>query len=210
MSFFVSITGKCYPKKITSFSESSNGIHILVDSNYWHFTDINGNRKRGYPVPAVKELPFNVTYPVDEILFVPSKPSSDFIFKGFNFWEYDRQIGKTVASGQISSAWDTITTVDAATHWQNSTFLFFKGVTVWVFDYSAKKVVQTNTTMSMFPALRNLRKIDTAFHWTGRGGDNNVYFFSGNQYWRTNPQDSVVLGPFTIGKNYKFENICEP
>mgnify|MGYP002260027691 FL=1 len=161
-------------------------------------------------MPALNGFPLKVTYPVDEILFVPSKPSSFFIFKGFNFWEYDRQTNKIVASGQISSAWDKVTTVDAATHWQNSTILFFKGVTVWVFDFTAKKVVQTNTTMSMFPALRRVRKIDTAFHWTGTGGDNNVYLFSGNKYWRANPLNSVVLGPFTIGASNKFENICVP
>lgn len=159
---------------------------------------------------AVNRLKFSVTYPVDEILFVPAMPSSFFMFKGFNFWEYDTQTKHLIASGQISSAWDKVTTVDAATHWQNSTFLFFKGVTVWVFDFTTKKVVQTNTTMGMFPALQKVRKIDTAFHWTGAGGDNNVYFFSGSQYWRTNPLNSVVLGPFTIGKNNKFENICVP
>lgn len=159
---------------------------------------------------AVNRLKFSVTYPVDEILFVPAMPSSFFMFKGFNFWEYDAQTKHLIATGQISSAWDKVTTVDAATHWQNSTFLFFKGVTVWVFDFTTKKVVQTNTTMGMFPALQKVRKIDTAFHWTGAGGDNNVYFFSGSQYWRTNPLNSVVLGPFTIGKNNKFENICVP
>ncbi|XP_029197990.2 matrix metalloproteinase-21-like [Acropora millepora] len=205
-----SLYGKCYPAKITSFSESTYGTHILIDSNYWHYTDFYGNRNRGYPVRALNGFPLKVTYPVDEILFVPSKPSSFFIFKGFNFWEYDRQTNKIVASGQISSAWDKVTTVDAATHWQNSTFLFFKGVTVWVFDFTAKKVVQTNTTMSMFPALQRVRKIDTAFHWTGTGGDNNVYLFSGNKYWRANPLNSVVLGPFTIGASNKFENICVP